>query len=110
VQHHFAVVWAITGALSAVAGVLWVLVAGGGFGVALVGLKIFPIVVIGGLTSVAGTLVATMLIGTVESLGAGYLDPLLGAGFGTVACYLLLLAMLLTRPHGLFGQAPAQRV
>jgi branched-chain amino acid transport system permease protein len=90
--------------------VLWVFVAGGGFGVALVGLKIFPIVIIGGLTSVPGVIIAAMLIGVLESLGAGYLDPLVGAGFGTVASYLLLLAMLLARPYGLFGQAPAERV
>jgi branched-chain amino acid transport system permease protein len=110
VQRHFALVWAMTGAMSVVAGVLWVFVAGGGFGVVLVGLKIFPIVIIGGLDSVPGTIVAAMIIGLLESLGSGYLDPLVGAGFGTVASYLLLLAMLLIRPQGLFGQAPAARV
>ena len=55
--------------------------AGGGFGVALVGLKIFPIVIIGGLDSLPGTIVAAMLIGIFESLGAGYLDPRLRPGF-----------------------------
>jgi branched-chain amino acid transport system permease protein len=106
----FARVWAITGITSAVAGILWTFVTGGGFGVALVGLKIFPIVVIGGLDSLPGTIVAAMLIGIVESLGAGYLDPQLGPGFGTISSYLLLLAMLLARPYGLFGRAPAVRV
>jgi branched-chain amino acid transport system permease protein len=75
VQQHFALVWAATGVISVIAGVLWTYVAGGGFGVALVGLKIFPIVIIGGLDSVAGTLVAAIVIGVLESLGAGYLDP-----------------------------------
>ena len=83
---------------------------GGGFGVALIGLKIFPIVIIGGLDSLPGTIVAAMLIGIFESLGAGYLDPHLGPGFGTISSYLLLLAMLMVRPYGLFGQAPARRV
>ena len=106
----FALVWAITGIISVVAGILWTFVTGGGFGVALVGLKIFPIVVIGGLDSLPGTIVAAMLIGIVESLGAGYLDPQLGPGFGTISSYLLLLAMLLARPYGLFGRAPAVRV
>jgi branched-chain amino acid transport system permease protein len=106
----FALVWAITGITSVVAGVLWVFVTGGGFGVALVGLKIFPIVIIGGLDSLPGTIVAAMLIGIFESLGAGYLDPELGPGFGTIGSYLLLLAMLLARPYGLFGRAPAVRV
>jgi len=106
----FGLVWALTGAISVIAGVLWVFVAGGGFGVALVGLKIFPIVIIGGLDSVPGTIIAAMLIGILESLGAGYLDPALGGGFGTIASYLLMMAMLLVRPYGMFGQPPAERV
>jgi branched-chain amino acid transport system permease protein len=110
VNRQFAIVWAITGVTSAVAGVLWTFVNGGGFGVALVGLKIFPIVIIGGLDSLPGTIVAAMLIGILESLGAGYLDPHLGPGFGTISSYVLLLAMLMVRPYGLFGQEPARRV
>lgn len=110
VGRHFGLVWALTGILSVGAGVLWVLVAGGGFGVALVGLKVFPIIVIGGLDSIPGTIVAAMLIGVIENLGTGYLDPLLGGGFGAMAGYLLLIAMLVARPHGLFGRPPAERV
>jgi branched-chain amino acid transport system permease protein len=110
VHRHFGLVWAVTGVVSVCAGVLWVLVAGGGFGVALVGLKVFPIVVIGGLDSVPGTIVAAVLIGMVESLGAGYLDPQLGGGFGAMASYLLLIGMLMARPHGLFGRPPAERI
>jgi branched-chain amino acid transport system permease protein len=110
IDRHFALVWAMTGILSVCAGILWVLVAGGGFGVALVGLKVFPIAVIGGLDSIPGTLAAAMLIGMVESLGSGYLDPLFGGGFGTMASYLLLFAMLAARPNGLFGRPPARRV
>jgi branched-chain amino acid transport system permease protein len=109
-HRHFALVWALTGAISAIAGVLWTVVAGSGFGVALVGLKIFPIVIIGGLDSVIGVMVGAMVIGVIESLGAGYLDPILGAGFGPVASYLLLIGMLLVRPYGLFGRPPAVRV
>ena len=67
VDRHFGLVWAVTGIVSVCAGVLWVLVAGGGFGVALVGLKVFPIVVIGGLDSIPGTIVAAVLIGMVET-------------------------------------------
>jgi branched-chain amino acid transport system permease protein len=106
----FALLWGVTGVISVAAGILWVFVAGGGFGVALVGLKIFPIVIIGGLDSLPGTIVAAMLIGVLESLGAGYLDPQLGGGFGTIASYLLMMAMLMVRPYGMFGRPPAARV
>jgi len=96
--------------ISVIAGVLWTFLAGGGFGVALVGLKVFPIVIIGGLDSVVGTIVGAMIIGVLDSLGTGYLDPRLGGGFGNVACYVLLLVVLILRPHGLFGRQRPERV
>lgn len=105
-----ALLWGVTGAVSVVSGVLWVFVGGGGFGVALVGLKIFPIVIIGGLDSLPGTIVAAMLIGVLESLGSGYLDPQLGGGFGAITSYFLMMALLMMRPYGLFGRTPAARV
>jgi branched-chain amino acid transport system permease protein len=104
------ITWALVGVISVVAGALWAIVAGGGFGMALVGLKVFPIVIIGGLDSIAGTIVGAMLVGVLESLAAGYVDPVVGGGFSTIASYLVLLAVLLVRPHGLFGRADARRV
>jgi len=96
--------------LSVVAGTLWTAVSSGGFGVVLLGLKIFPIVIIGGLDSIAGTIVGAVVIGILESVAAGYLDPIVGGGFSTVASYLVLLAVLFVRPHGLFGGADIERV
>jgi branched-chain amino acid transport system permease protein len=110
VHRCVAIAWGLAGVICVLAGVLWTAVAGPGFGVALVGLKIFPIVIIGGLDSIAGTIVGAMLVGVLESLAAGYLDPLLGGGFGSVFAYLVLLVMLWVRPHGLFGQAQVERV
>ena len=110
VDHHFLIVWSIAGVISVAAGVLWTFVSGGGFGVTLVGLKVFPIVIIGGLESIPGAIVGAMIIGVLESLGAGYLDPSLGGGFGNIASYLLLIAMLVARPAGLFGRARIERV
>jgi len=110
IDHHMLIVWVITGVISVAAGVLWVFVSGGGFGVALVGLKVFPIVIIGGLDSVLGAIIGAMIIGVLESLGAGYLDPRLGGGFGNIVSYLLLIAMLVARPSGLFGRPRIERV
>jgi branched-chain amino acid transport system permease protein len=110
VDHHLLIVWAIAGVISVAAGVLWTFVSGGGFGVALVGLKVFPIVIIGGLDSIPGAIVGAMIIGVLESLGAGYLDPRLGGGFGNIASYLLLIGMLVARPSGLFGRPRIERV
>ena len=110
VQRHFAITWALVGVLSVIAGTLWTFVAGSGFGLALVGLKVFPIVILGGLDSIAGTIVAAVVVGLIEALAAGYLDAHLGSGFGGIASYLVLIAVLVARPHGLFGRADAARV
>jgi branched-chain amino acid transport system permease protein len=110
VQRHFAVTWGLVGVLSVIAGTLWTFVAGSGFGLALVGLKVFPIVILGGLDSIAGTIVAAVLVGVLEALAAGYLDARLGSGFGSIASYLVLISALVARPYGLFGRGEATRV
>lgn len=110
VHAHVAITWAMVGVISVVSGLLWTLVAGGGLGVAILGLKVFPILVIGGLDSAPGVMVGAVFIGVVESLAAGYLDPGLGAGFSSVAPYLLLVAVLFVRPYGMFGRPKIERV
>jgi branched-chain amino acid transport system permease protein len=110
IDRHFSITWALVGVLSVLAGTLWVSVSGGGFGVVLLGLKVFPIVIIGGLDSIGGTIVGAVLVGVLESLAASYLDPLLGGGFSLVAAYLVLVVMLFVRPWGLFGRPVIERV
>lgn len=110
VQHHLAIAWGLVGVLALLGGVLWAFVAGAGLGVVVVGLRVFPIVVLGGLDSVGGALAASLLLGVFESLAASYLDPYLGAGFASVATYALLLAVLFVRPRGLFGRPEIARV
>ena len=110
VERYFALTWMMMGVLSVLAGTLWTVVSGSGFGVVLLGLKVFPIVIIGGLDSIAGTVVGAIVIGVLESVAAGYLDPIMGGGFSHVASYLVLLAALFVRPHGLFGRPDVERV
>jgi branched-chain amino acid transport system permease protein len=109
-DRHFAMTWAMVAVLSVLAGTLWTVVSGGGFGMVLVGLKVFPIVIIGGLDSIPGTVVGAILVGVLESLAAGYVDPLIGGGFSNVASYLVLIAMLFARPYGMFGRPAVERV
>ena len=109
-HRYFGLTWALMGVISVVGGTLWTVVAGGGFGMALVGLKVFPIVIIGGLDSIGGTIVGAVLVGVLESLAAGYVDPLVGGGFSNIASYLVLLTLLFVRPYGLFGRPDARRV
>lgn len=110
VHRHLAIAWGMVGVLAVIGGTLWTMVAGAGFGLVLLGLKVFPIVVIGGLDSLAGSLVGALAIGVLESLTAGYVDPLVGAGFSSIVPYLLLLGVLWVRPHGIFGRPEARRI
>jgi branched-chain amino acid transport system permease protein len=110
VHRHFAITWSLVGVLAVLGGVLWTAVAGGGLGLALIGLRVFPIVILGGLDSIAGTIVAALLLGVLEGLAASYLDPHVGGGFSTIASYLVLVAVLFVRPYGLFGRPDVARV
>jgi branched-chain amino acid transport system permease protein len=107
---YIALSWVLAGSVAVVAGVLWTAVSGGGFGTMLVGLKVFPIVIIGGLNSIPGCIVGAMVIGIMESLASGYLDPILGSGVSVPLSGMLLLAVLWLRPQGLFGEPPMTRV
>jgi branched-chain amino acid transport system permease protein len=77
---------------------------------ALVGLKVFPVVILGGLDSVGGALVGGLIIGIVESLAAGYLDPYVGGGTKDFAPYVLMILVLMIRPYGIFGRRQIERV
>jgi branched-chain amino acid transport system permease protein len=110
IYRHFSITWALLGAVSVIVGTLWTFAFGGGFSIVLVGLKVFPIVIIGGLDSIPGALVGAMVIGVLESLAAGYLDPIVGGGFSSVSSYLVLLAVLFVRPYGMFGRPDVERV
>jgi len=110
VNRYLTIAWCTAGVVCVLAGVLWNFVNGGGFGLGIIGFKVFPIVIIGGLDSIPGTIIAAILVGVMESLATGYLDPHLGGGSGVVASYLALIGMLFVRPFGLFGREQAQRV
>jgi branched-chain amino acid transport system permease protein len=109
-HRHFAITWGLVGVLSVLAGTLWGFVAGGGFGIELLGFKVFPIVILGGLDSLPGTIIAAFAVGILESVLAGYLDPIVGGGFSHVASYVVLIATLFVRPWGLFGRPDVERV
>jgi branched-chain amino acid transport system permease protein len=63
-------------------------------------MKGFEIIVIGGLGSIPGSLVAGLLLGIVESLGSVFISP----SFKDVYGFILVLAILVIRPTGLFGE------
>jgi branched-chain amino acid transport system permease protein len=77
-----------------------------------VALRAFPAAILGGLDSTGGAVVGGLLIGLAETLTQGYQDDLsfLGDGFSTVMPYVVMVAVLLVRPTGLFGTKETTRV
>ena len=78
----------------------------------LLALCAIPLAVLGGLDSTAGAMVGGLLIGVAQTLAAGYQDELsfLGRGLSNVVPYVVLFAVLLWRPWGLFGTRELTRV
>jgi branched-chain amino acid transport system permease protein len=109
-----ALAWIVAGALAAVAALFLVGAPTPGVSAAAytVALRAFPAAILGGLDSTGGALVGGLLIGLAESFAAGYQDQLLflGRGFGDVVPYVVMLAVLLVRPSGLFGTKELTRV
>jgi len=110
VQRYFALAWALTGVVSALGGIIWGAMLGVDNQLPLVGLKVFPVVIIGGLDSIIGAVVGGLIVGVVEALAAGYLDPLVGGGTKDFAPYVLMILMLVVRPYGLFGTRRIDRI
>jgi branched-chain amino acid transport system permease protein len=110
VERYFALAWAMAGIVSALGGVVWGAMLGVDVQLSLVGLKVFPVVILGGLDSIGGALVGGLIVGIVESLAAGYLDPYVGGGTKDFAPYVLMILMLMVRPYGIFGRRQIERV
>jgi len=110
VERYFALAWAMAGIVSALGGIIWGSMLGVDVQLALVGLKVFPVVILGGLDSIGGALVVGLIIGIVESLAAGYLDPYVGGGTKDFAPYVLMILVLMVRPYGIFGRRQIERV
>jgi branched-chain amino acid transport system permease protein len=79
----------------------------------LPGLKAFTAAVLGGIGNVPGAMIGGLLLGLIESLGAGYIGQLTGGVFGSnyqdVFAFLILVGVLIFRPSGLFGERVADR-
>ena len=110
VERYFALAWAMTGIVSALGGIIWGSMLGVDIQLSLVGLKVFPVVILGGLDSIGGALVGGLIVGVVESLAAGYLDPYVGGGTKDFAPYVLMILVLMIRPYGIFGRRQIERV
>jgi branched-chain amino acid transport system permease protein len=106
----FALTWGIAGLVSAIGGIIWGNFLGVDTQLALVGLKVFPVVILGGMDSVLGAVLGGLIVGAAENVAAGFIDPFVGGGTKDFIPYVLMIIALLIRPSGFFGKEIIERV
>ena len=98
-HRFFAISWGIAVLTGGFAGMIQSCDSGLDPGLFIIGLKAFPVVLVGGLDSLAGVIPASLIVALVEILAINYVSP----ETSEVAPFFVLLCMLLIRPWGLFG-------
>jgi branched-chain amino acid transport system permease protein len=112
VPRVFGLAWATAGLSAAAAGGIIGNITGLNFDTLhAYGIIVFPVVILGGLDSILGAVVAGIIMGLIQQFASGYLDGNWGLnGTGEVLPYIILLVILLFKPHGLFGIHEIERV
>ncbi len=108
----FGLAWATAGLSAAAAGCIIGNITGLNFDTLhAFGIVVFPVIILGGLDSILGAVVAGIIMGLIRQFAAGYLDGNFGLnGTGDVMPYVILLIILWFKPHGLFGIHEIERV
>lgn len=112
VPRVFGLAWAAAGLSAAAAGSIIGNITGLNFDtLQAFGITVFPVVILGGLDSILGAVVAGIIMGLIQQFASGYLDGNFGLnGTAQVLPYIILLIILLFKPHGLFGIHEIERV
>jgi len=110
VESVFAQSWIIAGMVSAVVGIVLASLFSVDMGIGELGLKAVAVVLLGGLESIPGAIVAGLTIGVLEMIAAGYLDPIVGGGIRDVFPWVVAVIVLIFSPYGLFGWRRIERI
>ncbi len=107
VRRVFALSWAIAALVCAMSGIILGIINGiNVHALSHVGLKVFPVVILGGLESIGGAIIGGVIIGLLETFTGGYVSTSLRE----VIPYVVLILILLVKPYGLFGLVEIERV
>ena len=114
VNRIFAMAWALAGAAGAIGGVLLASIAGSyGLDMQAFAIYVFPVVILGGLDSVLGTVAGGVIVGLLVEYSKSYIPEKIGispVSWSVILPFVALVAILLVKPYGLFGQARIERV
>ena len=106
----FSTSWMLACVLAAVGGILMSSIGGITYGLVETGLKAFSVVILGGLDSFLGAIIAGPIIGLAETLGGGYLTPLTWPGVREVIPFIIIIIVMFVKPYGLFGEERIERI
>ena len=109
VKRVFAISWCIAAVVSSIGGILIGNIGGVGVELSHLGLKVLPAVIFGGLDSILGAIIGGLIVGILEFLSAGYLDPYIPA-INEVFPFIVMVLVLMIKPYGLFGIEEIERV
>jgi len=110
VTRIFSCSWMFACIVAAIGGVLISSIGGITHGLVETGLKAFSVVILGGLNSFVGAVVAGPIIGLAENLGGGYLTPFIWAGVKDIIPFIIIIIVMLIKPYGLFGEVRIERI
>jgi branched-chain amino acid transport system permease protein len=107
VRRVFALSWAIAALVCAMSGVVLGTINGiNVHELSAIGLKVFPVVILGGLDSIGGAILGGIIIGILETFTGGYISTSLRE----IIPYIVLVFILMVKPYGLFGLVEIERV
>ena len=110
VKRILSIVWVIACLCAVLTGVLVGATGGAGIYLNELVFMVIPVIILGGLESIGGALIAGLVVGLVEMISATFIDPIIGGGFRQVAPYLFLLIVLIVKPYGFFGWERIERI
>ncbi|MFH1647524.1 MAG: branched-chain amino acid ABC transporter permease [Chloroflexota bacterium] len=110
VTRIFSTSWMFACVLAAVGGVLMASIGSINVGLTETGLKAFSVVILGGLESFGGAIIAGIIIGLAKNVGGGYLTPLTWPGISEVIPFIIIILVMMFKPYGLFGEERIERI
>lgn len=102
--------WMFACVVAAIGGILISCIGGITYGLVETGLKAFSVVILGGLDSFIGAIIAGPIIGLAESFGGGYLTPFVWAGVKDIVPFVIIIIVMIFKPYGLFGEERIERI
>lgn len=111
IERNILVAWTLSIVITVIGGMLLAMSRGGaGMSIEHVGIVILAAVILGGLDSILGAFVGSIVVGLLEQFGTFYLEPYVGPGFGPVLPLVFLMVLIGVIPYGLFGTERIERL